>query len=251
MFILHPNSIEHKMADQEVIKHTKKVFGIWNNNHSFWEKVKEFFLEIFIIVFAISVSVGLHDWSEHRKEQAEVKEFLLGLKTDLEEDIGEVRGIIVADKSYDTAYRYLSRLRREVKPDKDSLHRFIQVLGSNIYLRPNKSRFQGFLSSGKILNIKPDSLANEILFLYQEAIPQIQSSEGGFLYTQNKLDEYLIDNLKGTETDLSKWEVLATPKGNYLCRHLIPHPQLYERYEQFIHKGEGIIKQIDSQYSER
>jgi len=239
------------MADQEVIKHTKKVFKIWNNSHSLWEKAKEFFLEIFIIVFAISVSVGLHDWSEHRKEQAEVREFLTGLKTDLAEDIEEVRDIIRANKAYDTAYRYLSRLRHDIKPDKDSLHRFIQVLGNNIYLRPNKSRFQGFLSSGKILNIKPDSLANEILFLYQEAIPQIQSSEGGFLSTQNKLDEYLIDHLDETESDLSKWAVLATPKGNYLCRHLIPHPQLYERYEQFIQRGEAVIKQIESQYPEK
>jgi len=39
------------MAEQEVIKHTKKIVEtVKSNKHSFWDKVKEFITEIFIIV---------------------------------------------------------------------------------------------------------------------------------------------------------------------------------------------------------
>ena len=71
------------MAEQEVIKHTKKVYKIWGSKeHSFRQKVKEFFVEVFIIVFVITLSIWFHNRSEHSKEQEEVKHFLLGLKSD-------------------------------------------------------------------------------------------------------------------------------------------------------------------------
>jgi hypothetical protein len=65
------------MAEQEIIKHTKKVYKIWNSKeHSRWQKIKEFFIEILIIVFAVTISIWLHNWSEHRNQQEDVKVFL-------------------------------------------------------------------------------------------------------------------------------------------------------------------------------
>jgi hypothetical protein len=63
------------MAEQEVIKHTKKIFTVWNSSKGFWHKLWEFFLEIFIIVFAISLSIYLHDSSEKKHQRHETKEF--------------------------------------------------------------------------------------------------------------------------------------------------------------------------------
>ena len=46
------------MAEQEVIKHTKQVYKIWTSKtHSFWHKLKEFAIEIVIIVFAVGMTV--------------------------------------------------------------------------------------------------------------------------------------------------------------------------------------------------
>ncbi len=240
------------MAEQEVIKHTKKVYKVWSSKeHSFWHKVKEFFIEIFIIVFAISISIWFHNWSEHRTEQAQVKTFLLGLKEDLTDDIYEAENLIEAYKNYDTVFTYLSRLDKNIAPNKDSLNRFLKPIFSNAYLRPNKSRFDGFLSSGKILNIEPDSLATQILYLYQEAIPQIKSSETGWVSTQNKFKDYVIDNVTDPQNDMATWQVLTTPKGKYLCTLLIPYPQLYDRYNNFIDMGKSIISQIDKMYPEK
>src|SRR6187549_1084859 len=80
------------MADQEVIKHTKKVYQVWKDGEqSWWHKLKEFLLEIAIIVFAVTISIWFHDLSEKRHKQHDVKEFLTGLKTDLQRDIIELQ----------------------------------------------------------------------------------------------------------------------------------------------------------------
>ena len=58
------------MAEQEIIKHTKKIFkAIGKENVTIWHKLKEFAIEIIIIVIAISLSIWFHNYSEHRKEQ--------------------------------------------------------------------------------------------------------------------------------------------------------------------------------------
>src|SRR4051812_33755737 len=80
------------MADQEIIKHTKKIYKVWNSpNHGVWHKIKEFFLEILIIVFAVTISIWFHNMSEKDHEHAEAKTFLVGLKGDLEKDIQEMK----------------------------------------------------------------------------------------------------------------------------------------------------------------
>jgi Fe2+ transport system protein B len=101
------------MAEQEVIKHTKKVISEFNDsNHSFWHKAREFFTEILIIVFAISLSIWFHNWSEHNKEQAQVKTFLLGLRNDVSADISDAKEIKIFFHNSDSTYRYLSSLDR-------------------------------------------------------------------------------------------------------------------------------------------
>src|SRR5258707_4604626 len=72
----------------EVTKHTRKIFKTLKKpNHTLAEKVKETLVEICIIVFAVTLSIWLHSWSEHRHEQKEAHEFLMGLKDDLTKDI--------------------------------------------------------------------------------------------------------------------------------------------------------------------
>jgi len=91
------------MAEQEVVKRTKKVYKTWTDKElSFWHKVKEFLIEVFIIVFAISLSIWFHNSSEHAHQQEEVKQFLLGLKGDLSNDMVEMKTIKVPIKNRDT-----------------------------------------------------------------------------------------------------------------------------------------------------
>ena len=67
--------------EHEVQGHTKKIYKAWKDpRKKFWYKVKDIGIEIGIIVFAISLSIWFHSWSEHRHEQKDVKAFLIGLK---------------------------------------------------------------------------------------------------------------------------------------------------------------------------
>ena len=75
------------MAEQEIIEHTKRIFGIWKTKNSLLHKLSEFIAEIFIIVFAITLSIYFHDRSELRHQRHEAKEFLFGLRQDLKTDI--------------------------------------------------------------------------------------------------------------------------------------------------------------------
>jgi hypothetical protein len=238
------------MAEQEVIKHTKKVYKIWNSKeHNFWYKLREFAIEIFIIVFAVSLSIWFHSWSEHRNEQKQVKTFLLGLKKDIEKDINEVNDIKKIYENYRVVYTYLSNLNEKVKPDTNTLSSMISQINSNIFLRVHKTRFNSFLSAGKILNIEDEDLSLQILNYYQETIPSLQSSEGGWLSRNNDLNSYITNNLKDNST-LAYWEVLVTPKANLMTNHLIPWEQLLERYENVINDGKKIIEAINKEYTD-
>lgn len=240
------------MAEQEVIKHSKKVLKIWKTkDNPLFEKIKEFVTEIIIIVFAVSITIWLHNWNAHRHEQVQVKTFLLGLKKDIQLDIDETKNILESYKKFDTLYTYLSSLRKDKTPNKDSLKKMLPMIYSNHYLRPHKSRFTGFLSAGKIMSIENDSLAFEILNYYEEVIPALQASESGWIAMHSKLNAYLSDNVSDIKNNIVIWEVLTTPKAKYLTKMLIPWPQLLNRYQAIIDSGEAIIKTIDNTYPEK
>jgi hypothetical protein len=55
------------MAEHEIIKHTKKAFAIFKTSDmGLKRKVIDILTEILIIVFAVSVSIWLSNWSETR-----------------------------------------------------------------------------------------------------------------------------------------------------------------------------------------
>ena len=83
----------------ELTKHGLKLYKTMaDRKHSYGEKFKEILIEIGIIVFAVSLSIWFHNWSEHHHEQKEVKEFLLGLRHDLSDDIRVlIRGAVVGE----------------------------------------------------------------------------------------------------------------------------------------------------------
>src|ERR1700709_878161 len=80
------------MADEEMIhKHTKAAYNVLKTPGMNWKhKLKEILLEIFIIVFAVSISIWFHNWSERLKDRREEKDFFNSLKTDLLADKKEM-----------------------------------------------------------------------------------------------------------------------------------------------------------------
>ena len=106
------------MADQEIAKHTKKMWTVLGSEHGVWHKVREMLLEIVIIVFAVSMSIWLHSVGEHRHEQAQVKTFLLGLKRDIQSDLAQVNEIVAFHHASDQRFAYLASLDPSEPPDR-------------------------------------------------------------------------------------------------------------------------------------
>jgi hypothetical protein len=238
------------MADQEIIKHTKKVYKIWHSEeHTFKQKLKEFLFEIFIIVFAVSLSIWLHSWSEHRHQQEDVKKFMLGLKDDLTNDIKEMNEDKKSYKESQNAFKYITQFNDASEINKDSLSTHFNSMQYTTGLVANSGRFEGFKSSGKIGNIENLSLQNDILDLYQEYIPDLIGNTNGYSAKKMKFIDYIQDNLVRDADGKTNIETLlltnfAQNKANYLKRV----DYIYQRYDTCIAKMKKIIVQIDAEY---
>jgi len=163
------------MADLEVRKHVKKSLHILKRkDKGFWHKIKEFLLEIFIIVFAVSLSIWLHGLSEKHHKAEEVKEFLTDLKADLQADKENIKKnkkmLIKEVDSYKTEKKDNIKISKKTK--KKSLI-FIITANTNI----NSGNYQGFKSSGNIAFILDKPLKRKILQYYEQETKRVEDQE--------------------------------------------------------------------------
>jgi hypothetical protein len=239
------------MAEQEVIKHTKRAYKIWSNNeHSLFHKIKEFIIEIFIIVFAITISIWFHNWSEHRQQQKDVKEFLLGLKEDLQNDIKEMKSDSLTFVQTAAAFQYITGMKYGETVSKDSLKKYWNYIFNTTGLIPNNGRFEGFKSSGKLGFIENSTLQNLILDLYQEDIPSLILSTNGVTERKKELFSFIALNRKRNPDNSDNVNLLlSSDVGHNLSMNLLYFDEIFSRYSTCIRKSERIIQLIDQSYS--
>ncbi len=239
------------MAEDEIIKHTKKVYTIWKNPHTGWQhKLKEIVIEILIIVFAVSLSIWLHNWSEQRHEHALEKNFLTGLKEDLQNDITEMKGDI---SSYNTslyAIAYFNRVIQGEPLNNDSAKKYNWTFYNTTQLVPDNSRFEGLKASGQLPIIENKSLLDNILTLYQTDIPNLLNlnrvyNEGKTNRLVTYLDGHLINTKNGT-TNLET--VLRQPYlQNLFGRSESPVHEILDQYDTVMVHSQKLITQIDKE----
>jgi hypothetical protein len=239
------------MAELEVAKHGKNVIHLMTKKeHTVSHKVREIAIEIAIIVFAVSMSIWLHGWSEHRHQQQEVRSFLLGLKGDLREDISNITSIQGGYRTFDENYAYLASLEAGKEPDWKKFNTAYEYMDANWFFIPTKSRFEGFMMSGRLTNIEEPATLDRILNLYQSLLPQIRTSEGGWASRQEKLRSFRDDTLNGDEAR-EHFSLVTSPKGKRLVARMASSPQLYARYQRYIDESKEIIKAIDEAYPDQ
>lgn len=230
---------------EELTKHGRKIFHVMKTpSHSFKEKLKEILIEIGIIVFAVSLSIWFHGWSEHSHEQKEVRAFLQGLKTDLTEDVKlmeEHRHIITGlNNNYQSILRLTDPANKEHFND--------SIISRNLVFeipvtRPAVGRYEGFKSSGKIGNIENETLKQQILEYYQQDIPEINYGENYVNGVQVKLIDMAID--RDDKTSLT--EFATTRKMRSLLMLASQNFDVNIRaYESAIKRAQAIIAGIDS-----
>lgn len=181
---------------EEVAKHTKKIYkAVTTPGHTFLEKLKEIAIEIFIIVFAVTLSIWLHSWSDHRHEQKEATEFLKGLKENITEDLKQIeenkQTTLRLDSNYIFIAKHAEDPKRDTSIDAAIAHRLYYELRTT---HPNSGRYEGFKSSGKMETIENDSLKQNILEYYQQTLPNLNSSEDIANSFQSRIMEMQINS---------------------------------------------------------
>jgi hypothetical protein len=187
---------------EEVAKHTKKIYqAVTKPGHTILGKIKEIAVEIFIIVFAVTLSIWLHSWSDHRHEQKEVSEFLNGLKDDLRKDSGLLeankKSAIRLDSNFHALTALVESHAIDTAADKTISHYLYFDL---VVTHAGIGRYEGFKSSGKIGMIENDSLKQQILEYYEQTLPDLTSGENYVNTLQLRILDSEID--KGDKTTL-------------------------------------------------
>jgi len=186
------------MSSHEVIKHSRKIFGIVKNKngnlgHKFWE----IFIEILIIVFAISFSLLLERWRQKVEDRTIEKNFLIGLKGDLQSDLKELRETSLRSISMKEGAKYFLKPEQQISWSPDSVKFYAYKLFHNIYFFPNSNRYESIKSTGKLDVIENEVLQNDIINLYQTQIPDLMQQINYFNNFMNEqVKNYFIHNLK-------------------------------------------------------
>jgi hypothetical protein len=228
-----------------------KASEIWSNpTVSLLKKVKKITFEMSVIIGSILLAQYIERLREQRHDEREAKEFLLGLKEDISEDIVEINDVVESFGEYKALYSFLGNYNPAKVPNKDSINDIIMLMRSNAFLRPNTSRFEGFKTSGKLDQIENKEILNDILAFYQDAIPKLQSSTTGWVNYHSKLNDYMLDNLVEYPNGRSNFEqIIVAPKAKNLCKRLVPWGQLFERHNHVKDKGNLIIVKIAKEYN--
>jgi hypothetical protein len=229
----------------EIIKHTKKIYSEMNNKkHSFKEKVKEVLAEILIIVFAVTLSIWLHSWSEERHQQKDAQTFLIGLKEDLQNDISNLED---TKKTFHKTQQQILFILHLTPKKIDSIKANHQQINSGtnfINTLVNNGRYEGFKSSGKINTIENQNLRNKILSYYQQITPQIVLVEESY----EKLTSRYVDLLMYGKEDEDINTTLLKKKTKIILSGIENFTKYNQKtYENAIKQAREIIKEIDKQ----
>ncbi|HEY2726224.1 MAG TPA: hypothetical protein VGI61_03560 [Parafilimonas sp.] len=166
------------MSEEKVIQHAgKAINAIADKEKTWWQRIKEFLLEIFIIVIAVSITLWFHNWNDHLHERKIEKEFLIGTMEDLKITADHLDTDIVHYQHtinyYDTIYEQMSENRVDKKFMDNNSGNLTNMLGFEF----DNSRFESFKSAGYLRLIENQKLLQDITKLYGITLPDRQASD--------------------------------------------------------------------------
>jgi hypothetical protein len=191
------------MAENEIAKHTKTIYKTLKNKEEGWlQKLKEIIVEILIIVFAVSISIWFHNWSDRLHERTEEKEFLTGLQKDLNGDMVNLNESLQFYKYSLAATDYFLRVGKGAPFNKDSVNKYDNVFFSSTDLEPHTSRYEGLKGSNSFGIIEDKELLNDIIDLHESIFTRI-----------NNLDKYYHDDISNKMVPFISSRVILSANG--------------------------------------
>lgn len=204
------------MSEEKIIQHTKKaVKTLSDKNKKIAEKIKDFLLEIFIIVIAVSITLWFHNWNDHLNERKIEKEFLIGIREDLKIAADDLDSDRIHYQHtldyYDTIWSQISENRVDKKFVDDNSGNLTNMVGFAF----DNSRFESFKSSGYLRLIENQKLSQDITKLYGVTLPdRVGSDLIVFNERRNQYVQYI-----GSKVPMG-------PQGNALISGFINDPAI-------------------------
>lgn len=233
--------------EHELKKHIHNIVKeTVNRKKPLWKRMGEILIEILIIVFAVSFAVYMEKAKEHEHEKKEVKEFLLGLKKDLLNDVKEMNEDIWG---YNISSKWLKYFAREKNITDDTLRHYYWVFVSKTHLLANKGRYEGFKASGKINTIENEELRNRILDLYEEQMIGLTNRTQEYILFKDQMLQVFYRKRKAafSKKDNLKTILKDDELNNYLIA-LTNVKEIVTKYGSTIKEAENIIQLIDKIY---
>lgn len=206
------------MSEEKIIQHSSNALHVLQNKEKGWgKKLKEFFEEILIIVFAVSITLVLHNWNDGRHERRLAREFLEGIKSDLDSGAVDLKdGLTYFQPTID----YFVNVREQFRTQRFNdayLDSNSWALGNTLYFSFDMGRFEAFKSSGYLRLIENQTLLKRLMTLYTISIPfQVEADHLVFDNRRRYYDEHI-----GPKASF----VLANPgDGRILASKLIDDP---------------------------
>jgi hypothetical protein len=180
------------MIENEIIKHAKKTFSIFRTaGGNLKSKLTDIIIEILIIIAAVTISIWFHNWSQLRHDRIEEKEFLTGLKADLQRDIENLKSSKDFYNWSIVGMNYFTRAQKSGILSQDSISICLDVFLSSTNLDPNIGRYEALKSSGKFKIIENSEMLNKIILLHEFGFKRIEYLDEMY-YQHNKDMEKLI-----------------------------------------------------------
>ena len=240
------------MAENEIIKHAKKVLTVFQSTGmGIKDKVKDIVIEIVIIVFAVSISIWFHNWSESIHDHGEEIEFLTGLKQDLKSDIDNMEGSRDFYTETLQGIRYFLHSSKGGSLQKDSVLKYSEVFFGSTDLDPHVGRYERLKSSGKFKIIQNKELLNNIIEFHETIIQRIQVLDGKYYQHKEKLGAVVEQHVElskdgsirnaGQVLKRSDVRILLELSGGLIINNIVGI------HDRGIKKCRDIISQIDKE----
>jgi len=240
------------MAENEIIKHVNKAYTIFKSSgNSLKHKIIEIVIEILIIIFAVNTSIWFHDWSERKHDQKEEKEFLIGLKKDLQIDIENMTNSKIFYENTLNGIHYFLKAGKTIAINQDSINKYSGIFSSSTNLDPHIARYEGLKSSGRFKIIENKELLNNIIDLHETVFQRIQELNEIYYQHNEKLETLISQKLQlgkngeitNVESILSRndFNILLSLSGGLIVNNII------SVHEDGINECNDIIAQIDKE----
>ena len=163
------------MAEHEIRKHLKTAYTtMLDKDKGFRHKLVDISVEVLIIVFAVTVSIWFHNWSEKSKDHKEAKAFLADLKKDLQADSVNIGNSLQFYQFSLSGIEYFQKVGRGDTLSADSLQKYGDLFFSSTELQPHISRYEALKVSGKFDIIENKELLNNIIYLHESVLNRVE-----------------------------------------------------------------------------